>query len=115
MWQVKPGEEHEYEDVQVTDEGRFLVAAGEDGLVEYWQHQVREVCDVCEEPPTTDDPLGHFKAPLEVCDVCAADRGFQRAREAFGGALVGHCDHAVLGVYVIAHGQCGEDQGLELA
>lgn len=111
MYVVKDTHEH----AQLTPEGRFLVAAGTDGLLEYQPYEVLEVCDVCEEPPTGDDPLGHFKAPLEVCDACAADPAFQRAREAFGGALVGHCGHAMLGVYVIAHGQCGLDQELELA
>lgn len=85
MWQVRPGEEHEYEDVIVGDEGTFLLAAGEGGLVLLHPHQVHEVCDVCEEPSTTEDPLGHFKAPDRV------------------------------GVYVLAHGQCGLDQELELA
>lgn len=120
MWQVKPGEEHEYEAVSVSGEGAFFVTVP-GGLVFLRSDQVHEVCDVCQEPPNEDDPLeledplGHFKAPLEVCDTCAADPAFQRAREAFGGALVGHCDHAVLGVHIIAHGQCGIDQGLELA
>lgn len=85
MWQVKPGEAREYEDVIVSNEGRILLPSGEDGLVDLRPDQVREVCDVCEEPPTVDDPLGHFRAP---------DR---------------------LGVYVFAHGQCGLDQELELA
>lgn len=114
MWQVKPGEEHEYEMVAVSGEGAFF-ATVPGGLVLMRPDQVHEVCDVCEEVPTADDPLGHFKAPLEVCDACAANPAFQQAREAFGGALVGHCEHAVLGVYVLAHGQCGLDQGLELA
>lgn len=114
MWQVKHGEEHAYEVVSVSGEGAFFVTVP-GGLVFLRPDQVHEVCDVCEEPNTAEDPLGHFKAPLEVCDACAADPAFQRAREAFGGALVDHCDHAVLGVYTLAHGQCGLDQGLELA
>lgn len=114
MWRVRSGEDHEYEAVSVSGEGQFFLAV-DGGLVFLQPDQVDEVCDVCEEVPTGDDPLGHFKAPLEVCDACAANPAFQRAREAFGGALVGHCDHAVLGVYVIAHGQCGLDRGLELA
>lgn len=114
MWQVRPGEEHEYEAVTVGDEGTLLLTVA-GGLVLLHPHQVHEVCDVCEEPNTAEDPLGHFKAPLEVCDACAANPAFQRAREAFEGTLVGHCEHTVLGVYVIAHGQCGLDQGLELA
>lgn len=84
MWQVRPGEKHEYEDVSVSGEGQFILAV-DGGLVFLQPDQVREVCDVCEEPYTTDDPLGHFKAPDRV------------------------------GVYVLAHGQCGEDQELELA
>lgn len=114
MWQVKPDEELAYEAVSVSGEGAFFTTVP-DGLVFLRSDQVHEVCDVCQEPAENEDPLGHFKAPLEVCDTCAADPAFQRARETFGGALAGHCDHAVLGVYVIAHGQCGEDQGLELA
>lgn len=99
--------------VQQTPEGRFIAAVDGD-LLEYQPYEVLEVCDICEEPPTGDDPLGHFKAPLEVCDACA-DPAFQRAREAFGGALVGRCGHATFGGYVIAHGQCGLDEELELA
>lgn len=30
---------------------------------------------------------------LRVCPTCAADPGYRRAVEAFGGALVGHCAH----------------------
>lgn len=115
MWQVRAGEEHEYEAVTVSNEGDFLLTVPGAGLVLLRPHQVIEVCDVCQEVPTADDPLGHFRAPLEVCATCAADSGFRAAREAFGGALVGHCEHAVLGVYVLAHGQCGLDQELELA
>ncbi len=43
------------------------------------------ICERCDEAGTDDDPVAHFKHP-----------------ERFGG-------------YVMAHGQCGEDAGLELA
>lgn len=70
--------------VQRSPEGRYLGAVGGE-LLEYQPHEVIEVCDVCEEWPTGDDPLGHFKNP------------------------------DVVGTYVLAHGQCGLDQELELA
>lgn len=69
------------EPVILTSEGRFL---GPD-LVELTERQIVEVCDVCEELGTDDDPLGHFRHPL------------------------------IFGTYVICHGQCGEDADLDLA
>lgn len=72
-----------HERVERTPEGR-LVAAVDGELLEYQPYEVIEVCDVCEEYPTGDDPLGHFKGE-------------------------------VIGSYVLAHGQCGADEGLELA
>lgn len=60
MWQVRPGEEHEYEVVTVSGEGNFFLAV-DGGLVFLRSSQVVEVCDVCQEEPTADDPLGHFK------------------------------------------------------
>lgn len=56
MWIIRETHEH----VTVTPEGRFLASV--DGeLVEYQPYEVLEVCDVCEELPTGDDPLGHFR------------------------------------------------------
>ena len=83
MWRVKPSEDHGYEAVSVSGEGQFFLAV-DGGLVFLRPDQVHEVCDVCEEVPTADDPLGHFKGE-------------------------------VVGTYVLTHGQCGLDQGLELA
>lgn len=45
----------------------------------------KDPCQVCHEPGTVDDPVGHFKNPAQV------------------------------GAYVMAHGDCGEANGLELA
>jgi hypothetical protein len=42
-------------------------------------------CQVCHETGTVDDPVGHFKSPTQF------------------------------GAYVMAHGDCGESHGLELA
>lgn len=69
-----------------SDEGRFLLPAGEAGLVELSPDQVVPVCDLCEEPEDdpANDPLGHFKGE-------------------------------VFGSQVVAHGQCGLDHELELA
>lgn len=67
MYVVKETSEH----AQLTPEGRFLVAAGADGLLEYQPYEVLEVCDVCEEPPTGDDPLGHFKGEVFGSQVIA--------------------------------------------
>lgn len=44
-----------------------------------------DVCQVCHETGGVDDPVGHFKNPAQ------------------------------LGAYVVAHGECGEVNGLELA
>lgn len=60
MWQVRAGEEHAYEVVSVTGEGQFLLAV-DGGLVFLRPDQVVEVCDLCQEEPTADDPLGHFR------------------------------------------------------
>lgn len=81
---VRAGEEHEFEPVQATDEGQFFVTV-RGGLVFLRPDQVEEVCDLCEEPGTVADPLGHFLDPDDV------------------------------GEYVIAHGECGLGCELELA
>jgi|ERR671922_2341996 hypothetical protein len=107
MWRVRPDREHAYEVVAVSGEGNFFVTVPGEGLVLLDSTQVEEVCDVCEEAPTADDPLGHFRASLEVCDTCGTNPTFDRTRP--------YCDHAVLGAYVVAHGQCGLDRELELA
>lgn len=73
MWQVRPGEEHAYETVSVSDEGSFFVTV-DDSLVFLRPHQVIEVCDVCEEPPTADDPLGHFRGEVFGAYVLAHGR-----------------------------------------
>lgn len=84
MWRVRAAEEHEYEHVTVSGEGAFFLAV-RGGLVFLREDQVEETCDLCEEPGTDGDPLGHFK------------------------------HDEVEGTYVIAHGQCGLDRELELA
>jgi hypothetical protein len=71
-----------FEYVQLTPEGRYLNVQ----LDELHESQVVEVCDVCEEPGTSDDALGHFGRP----DVSPY-------------------------VYVIAHYLCGIDEGLTLS
>lgn len=83
-WRVREGEEHELEPVQVTGEGQFFVTVL-GGLVFLRPDQVEEVCNLCEEPGTVADPLGHFRDPEDA------------------------------GEYVLAHGQCGLDHELKLA
>lgn len=56
-----------------------------DHVAELEEHDEDYACEKCEEQGTDEDPVAHFKHPTE-----------------FGG-------------YVMAHGQCGEDAGLELA
>lgn len=75
---------HEY--VTVSPEGRFLLSAGERGLVELDEAEVVAVCDLCDEPE--DDPLGDPLAEFWDPEDEAS---------------------------VVAHGQCGLDRGLELA
>lgn len=75
-----------HEYVTESDEGLFLLPGGEAGIIVLHREQVLPVCDLCEEPE--DDPVGN---PLGHFKTPGGDAG------------------------VTAHGQCGEDHGLELA
>lgn len=59
---------HDRDEVQLTPEGRYLTV----DLRELHERDVVEVCDVCEEPGTADDPLGQFGEPGEPLVVAIA-------------------------------------------